>query len=535
MSFKLNDHQQLTLHDSFLNLSPRVQKIVKNSWCSDFAEIVFPAIDEARFAVLYNDNPASRPNTPVNFIIGALMLKETGNLSDDELLESICCDVRYQYALHSTHYKEQPVSDRTFSRFRERIYNYKLETGRDLLEEEMENLNQTYSKYMNLQSNMKRMDSLMVASHCKSMSRLEIIYQTTANAIKLIDRLGRRDLLTQDLLHYLEEEDYNNIIYYCKGEDAEPRLQKAIREAEAVKGIMADDIWHETSEYQLLIRVLKEQTDCSEDGENVPKNKKDISPSSLQNPSDPDATFRSKEGKSHKGYSTNIIETFGEEGSLITGIRVEPNTYSDSQFCKDYIDQKEDDSPETMITDGAYGGTENQAFAEEKNIHLVPTCLTGPDVDTIFAQFILNEEETQVVSCPMGHAPVKTTHYPKTGMCRALFTKSCCENCPNKDACKAKPQKKNFAVHVSGKMVQRAKYKEKLSTEEYQKLTRMRNAIEGIPSVLRRRYHIDDIPTYGLLRITTFIQFKAMAYNFVKVRLYRRSHRGNCAIQPEIG
>ena len=41
MSFKKNDYQQMTLHDSFLNLSPRVKKIVENSWCSDFANIVF--------------------------------------------------------------------------------------------------------------------------------------------------------------------------------------------------------------------------------------------------------------------------------------------------------------------------------------------------------------------------------------------------------------------------------------------------------------------------------------------------------------
>ena len=535
MSFKPNNYQQMTLHDSYLNLTPRVQKIVQNSWCKDFAEIVFPAINEERFSVLYDDNPASRPNTPVNFIIGALILKENGNLSDDELLEAICCDVRYQYALHSTHCKEQPVSDRTFSRFRERIYNYTLETGHDLLDEEMESLTQTYSEYMNLHSNIKRMDSLMVASHCKSMSRLEIIYKVTANAIKMIDRLGLRDLLTQDLLHYLEENDFNDTIYYCKNEDAEPRLQKVIREAEAVKRLMAEDVWHEMPEYQLLIRVLNEQSDRTEDGGVVPKDRKEITPDSLQNPSDPDATFRSKAGKNHKGYVVNVIETVGEEGSLITGIRTEQNTYSDSQFCKDYIDQKEGDAPETMIADGAYGGFENQNLAEGKNINLVTTSLSGPEADPIFAQFTFNEEGTQILSCPKGHAPIKTTHYPKKDTCRALFAKSLCENCPNREACKAKAQRKNYAVHVSKRMMQRAQYREKLSTEEYRKLTHMRNAIEGIPSVLRRRYHIDDIPTYRLIRIRTFIQFKAMAYNFIKVRHYRQRHGDNCALQPAIG
>ncbi len=136
MSFKTNQSQQLTLHDSFIQQTPRTQKIIRNSWCSDFADIVFPAINEERFSVLYSDNDASRPNTPVNFIIGALLLKENNDLGDDELVESICCDIRYQYALHTTHLKEQPVSDRTFSRFREFLYHYELETGENLLAQE---------------------------------------------------------------------------------------------------------------------------------------------------------------------------------------------------------------------------------------------------------------------------------------------------------------------------------------------------------------------------------------------------------------
>ncbi len=63
----------------------------------------------------------------------------------------------------------------------------------------------TYAKYMDLNSNVKRMDCLMVASRCKRMSRLEIIYQTTANAVRLIYRLGNDELLTADLRHYLDE------------------------------------------------------------------------------------------------------------------------------------------------------------------------------------------------------------------------------------------------------------------------------------------------------------------------------------------
>lgn len=123
----------------------------------------------------------------------------------------------------------------------------------------------------------------------------------------------------------------------------------------------------------------------------------------------------------------------------------------------------------------------------------------------------------------MGHAPLKTTYYPKTGMCRALFPKDCCEDCPHKNDCKSKPQKKNYAVHASASMVSRARYSEKLSTAKYIELTRLRNAIKGIPSVLRRKYHIDEIPVFGKLCPRQFFLFKIGEYNFGK--LFRRNRR----------
>lgn len=72
MSFKTNDCQQLSLDDSFMTLTERERKALEKSWAKIFADEIFPAIDEERFSVLYSDK-ASRPDAPVNVIIGALI------------------------------------------------------------------------------------------------------------------------------------------------------------------------------------------------------------------------------------------------------------------------------------------------------------------------------------------------------------------------------------------------------------------------------------------------------------------------------
>ena len=211
-------------------INDRTKKFVLNSWAKGFSEIIFHAINEERFAVLYSDYKASRPNTPVNAIIGSLILKELFSLTDDELLASILCDVRFQYALHTTSFKEQPFSDRTFSRFRERLYLHELETGTDLLHEEMEAMADIFVKYLNIDPPVKRMDSLMVSSSCKKMSRLEILYTCVANMVRTINQTGEVHLI-KSMEQYLKEDHRNEIIYHRKNEDLTSRLQQVIDDA----------------------------------------------------------------------------------------------------------------------------------------------------------------------------------------------------------------------------------------------------------------------------------------------------------------
>ena len=131
MSFKVNSSQQISFNDSVFSLTAREKKALDNSWAKIFADEIFPNIDEERFSVLYSSK-ASRPNAPVNVIIGALIIKELFDYSDDEIVENLMLDLHLQYALHTTSFEEQPISDKTLSRFRSRCYNYETTHGIDL-------------------------------------------------------------------------------------------------------------------------------------------------------------------------------------------------------------------------------------------------------------------------------------------------------------------------------------------------------------------------------------------------------------------
>ena len=69
-------------------------------------------------------------------------------------------DPRYQYALHTTSCEEQPLSDKTLSRFRKRCYDYESAYGIDLLHNCITSLSEKIAKMMDLNPRIKRMDSM---------------------------------------------------------------------------------------------------------------------------------------------------------------------------------------------------------------------------------------------------------------------------------------------------------------------------------------------------------------------------------------
>ena len=87
---------------------------------------------------------------PVNVIIGALIIKELFDYSDDEIVENLMLDLHLQYALHTTSFAEQPISDKTLSRFRKRCYDYETLHGVDLYHDCVKDLSGKIAKIMKL-------------------------------------------------------------------------------------------------------------------------------------------------------------------------------------------------------------------------------------------------------------------------------------------------------------------------------------------------------------------------------------------------
>jgi hypothetical protein len=520
--FCKNNVQQTTFLDPVAQMPKYLQNILKNCWAQAFRDYIFPQINEERFSVIYSSDHASRPNTPINIIIGLLMIKEIFQQNDEELIGSLHFDIRYQYALYTTAYDKQPVSINTLTNFRNRVIEYEQSSGIDLIKLEVEALAVAAAKYLCIDNKKVRVDSLMVSSSCKKLSRIELVYSVNYRLIKDLNEYNK-SLIPEECLTYLEKGNKNETIYRTQDLESTSKLLTLLRHSEMLHKTCSklDTIITNSESYQLLVRMLQDQTTIDGDNKLTPKDGKGIPSTSLQNPTDPDATFRHKYG-GNIGYVANVVETFNDDTSIITDYDLKPNIYSDSKFSDDVInnisEKKETDEKVQVITDGAYYEQEKAEEALKQNIELIPGELVGrkPSTDKIdYGKFDVDKEKNIIISCPNGVEPEES--YNKSKAYTAKFNKDTCEKCPHKDRCPIKSHKKFNTISVSEKRRNTDLQREKMSQSEYIEIINQRAGVEGIPSVLRRRYKIDNMPIRGLLRSKLWLGFKIAAYNFKKL------------------
>lgn len=276
-------------------------------------------------------------------------------------------------------------------------------------------------------------------------------------------------------------------------------------------------------DYSMQVENDKRRLRTREDGT--------MNSSALQNPSDPDATYRNKSGKLYRGYAANLEETVGKNGSVVTDYQFDKNTHTDSHFLQESLSQMEKSKEEIiLVTDGGYDGQDNVALAKEKNVRLVTTALIGKEAPDALADFEFNEDGTRLLKCAAGHEPISQSYTKTTRQCRVSFDRNHCAGCPYQDQCRPKIYKKVATFITSKNASNRAKSQRYMQSGEFSSLARLRNGVETIPANIRKNYHLDKLPR-GKQRGKFFFGSKIAALNFRKLFGFRKG-LGNYAQNP---
>ena len=332
--FKKNNvkNEQQVLFSKEDNWTSYQKSRIVNGWPGFFHDKIFPAIDEEPYRVLFSKDEASCPNIPVNIIISLLILKQLIGLTDEEVVDSLFFDQRFQYAVHTLDNDTQKFSKNIIGDFRHKIREYYEKTRIDLFDNTMHELNELILEIQNVDRSIERMDSMMISASCKILSRIELAYTVNFNFIKLLSN-KKKDV--DAFKKYLEKGNKNEVIYRTKNEETNGKLSTLLSDSIKLYDTYKEDVdVNETEEFKILERLIDEQYDKDN---KKPKDGKDIKPNSMQTPYDTKATYRYKY-KRNIGYVANITEAVNDGNPMITDWDVAPNTKSDSQFLNEHLE-----------------------------------------------------------------------------------------------------------------------------------------------------------------------------------------------------
>lgn len=183
-----------------------------------------------------------------------------------------------------------------------------------------------------------------------------------------------------------------------------------------------------------------------------------------------------------------------------------------------------------IVIDGACSGTENVQLADEKNVALITTSLTGKAAPDIFADFEFNKEGIKVLRCLAGHEPKSRSFIKQSNQCAISFLHEQFAGCPYQNQCRPKIFKRVTKIVTSKEAYEHAKIRRSMKSEEFKNYARLRNGVESVPSNIRNNYRLEKMPR-GKQRGKFFFGSKIAALNFRKLFNFRKG-LGNYVPNP---
>ncbi|MCP3865232.1 MAG: transposase, partial [Aestuariibacter sp.] len=529
---RIKDHKQLDMFDPWEFLSPKRRRMLDESWPGLFREQLLCELPVHNIRPFFRED-FGRPSKELYTLLGALLFQQTMDLNDYDTARQLSFNIEWHYALNITEESDQAkyISEKTIWSWRQILLEHNLD---QLM---FENISGKLAQVFKVNTDEQRIDSVHIKSNMRRLGRIGIFSQTMH---KFLVNLKRHH---QDLYDTISDELLAR--YASKKSLAAFSLVKPSESAKTLQVVSADlfDLIEQFKDqravcamhsYKLMQRVLNEQCNVQSDDNGakvVIKPPKQIASDSLQNPSDPDATYSGHKGQ---GYQVQIMETFtrcededekAQTLNLITHVAVEKACEHDSNALMPAIEdtQNRDLAPESILADTLYGSDDNHQAAKAKQVELVAPTFKSNKSDGMDHSNFSFDDTGRVIGCPAGHSPVKVSYKKKTKRFSARFDSNRCQSCPNLGQCPVQAGKKNHFLRYSDKDHRLAVRRATEVSEEFIDAYRWRAGVEATMSQYDRLTGVKHLRVRGFKAVRYCATLKAAGLNLLRAAMVRRT------------
>lgn len=520
------DHKTLKIFDPFAFLGPKRKKLMDTSWAKLFRDHILPELPVEKVFKNYHW-AMGRPTKELYAMLGAIILQQMHDLTDEETIHQFAFNMEWHYALGITDESdaESYLCPKTLWTMRHLL------TEQNLYGVLFESVTHKLAKVFSVDTSKQRCDSVHIFSNMRHLGRIGLFCHILK---KFLVNLKRHH---KDLFEALDKELMDR--YLSKQGETVFSMVKPSESMRTLETLGADlfflierfkgnELITGMSSYQLMARVLKEQCHVEQDVETQAqrvsiKPNKEVPSDSLQNPSDTEASY---DGHKGQGYRMQISETYCQEEekkslSLITEVIIEPAHESDANALIPLIEgaQKRGLGPEEVVVDSLYGSDENCEKAKELGVEVISPVMGKPQGNPLTLTDFTMSDEATVKTCPQGYAPVKVKH--KKGRHIAVFDSQTCAGCLHLNDCPVKLGKKGYYLHYDDKALRLANRRTYEKTPAFQEVYRFRAGIEGTMSQLDRRTGLKYLRVRGLASVSFCATLKAAGINILRAVAFK--------------
>ena len=288
----------------------------------------------------------------------------------------------------------------------------------------------------------------------------------------------------------------------------------------------------------MLCRIVREQCEIAADGAITVKAPKKISSDSLQNPSDPDATYSGHKGQ---GYQVQVMETYNEhegdrkdsaELNLITHVAFEKACQSDANALLPAVEQtfETDLAPQTLQADALYGSDENSREAEKLGVELVSPAMGAPKQGKTGLEDFRFRPDGHVQACPAGKEPA--VRKKKKARYSQGFETALCRSCPHLKDCPVKKGHTHYFLRYDEKAMRLAKRRQHEKTQAFKDRYRWRAGVEATMSQYDRLTGVKRLRVRGLKAVGFAAVMKAVAVNIARAVAAKRARQRAAGPNP---
>lgn len=519
--FRPNEtHRQQDLFGIERQLSPEVGKRLRESKEYAFYEQVFCRIPEDVFADMYSSSAATRPNTPVNVLVGAMILQHLNDWTFEELLDRVSFDLKARAALGLWSLDEEPFCRATLFNFQTRLRDSMVRTGQDRFQAVFDRLSQEALKRFGLKSTTQRCDSTQVGTNIRDYTRIELLVEVALRMWRVLDNVHQEEH-AERFAPYVGAKTAGQFLYRLNRSGIDQTLEQlGALYAWMTKALEAG--YGSTEIHRLVCRVFAEQFTCAAE-KVVVRTADQIGSDALQSPDDPDATFHRKEEAEYHGFVLHAAETADPENALqlITDVAVAPNNHSDSRILHERLPVMHRKTPglRELHTDAGYPSEDNDRLQAELGIQAVQTAIRGR-VAQAPMRIERNEAGLLRIRCAAGHqVPGGSTpkHY------KAEFAAASCAGCPFAAMCLAQRRAHGGRTFyfTEADVVKQARHRRIETLPEARRT--LRANVEATMKQFKAPCRNGKLRTRGLFAASRYAFLRAIGINFGRV--YRHLRR----------